>query len=149
MSSEAKGLIFIVLSAISGIGTILPGITLEKVEYKETTYETYKMVGTVWGVIGLVAAALCIFLVVSGMKDKCGFASAILAITGLINGFTFYINREKLTTMTSSKGLGQLFSALTDDNVKLSVTMSWGFYVYCFATALAVIAGIAYTVSKD
>ncbi len=149
MNSEFKGILFIVFSAFSGIGTMLPGIVLETVTPKGTEYETYKMASTVWGIIGLVAAALCVFLVVSGMKDKCAFGAAMLAITGMINGFTFYLNREKLTTMTSSKGIGQLISSLTNDNVKLSVSMSWGFYVYCFATAFAVIAGVAYALSKD
>ena len=149
MSSEGKGLMFVIFSVIAGISAFLPVIRIESTLRGKTEVETLKLISSVWGIIFLVAAGLCVFMVFTGMKEKCGFGAAILFIIGLVTGFRCYVTKDRYIMLNSDNGLGLIIEEITGTGTSATADMAWGFYVFIIATILATFSGVWYTMSKD
>ena len=148
IESPIKGLIFSFFSLITGISLFLPAAEFKMVTGKIDDSSTASMMPSFFAILTLIIAAGCIFLVFAGLKDKCGWASAALAVIGLINGFRFY-STLKARMIGIGGNLNQLINALGGGSSEFSIDVTWGFYVYIVALILTVFMGIVYTMAKD
>lgn len=148
IESPVKGIVFSFFSLITGISLFLPAAEYTLSAGGKSQTSSMTMMPSLFSIITLILAAGCIFLVFAGLKDKCGWCSAGLAVIGMINGLKFYTGL-KTAALTSGAGMTTILSMFTSDTPEFTVNVTWGFYVYVAALILTVFFGIFYTLARD
>ena len=148
IESPVKGIIFSFFSLITGISLFLPAAVSTMTMSKMSETSNLSMISSFFGIVTLIVAAGCIFLVFAGLKQFCGWGAAALAVIGMINGFRFY-STLKANAIGTGNNLNELLNALGTGSSEFSVEITWGFYVYIIALVLTVFMGIVYAMAKD
>ena len=148
IESPVKGIVFSFFSLITGISLFLPSAEYSISMNGKSEASSMTMMPSLFSIITLILAAGCIFLVFAGLKDKCGWGSAALAVIGMINGLKFYTGL-KTAALTSGAGMTTILSLFNADTPEFTVNVTWGFYIYVASLVLTVFFGIFYTLAKD
>ena len=144
-----QGLIFIACSVFLGICNFLPIVKITMDFLGEPEITVAKMLPSVDGIVGLIAAGACVVVMYSGAKLKCALAGVVSGISCGIGLFHRVASIKAVEAATT--GITSVMNEISGSTSASTVTFeySFGFYLYILAIILIIGSGFFYAMSED
>ena len=147
--STIKGILFIISCAISAVSVFLPYYTV-KVDGADNVNIT--LMPTVMGIIILLIDAASVFMVFSGLQQKCGFIAAanVIAVISTIIRMSAAKKAIVANAMLEA-GHGSFMSILgvVSQESEPKTAFGIGFFLLITGGIAAVVTGIMFAIERD